>query len=202
MLPMPWILDCLNPALYDVIVLRDFPRRHYASGIPGLGDDFVSALSRLRDRVDPRAYRNAIALGTSGGGFPALLAAILLELDRGISIGAAAFAQVTAALAAHGLSSAPYAAVLASRPGRYPELILAFGADNPHDAAAAAAIHALVPSHLQPVKRCPHHTVLAWHLDRGTLPTYLSKLLGQGLESRDLLAVARVATISVASDAR
>ncbi len=87
MLPTPWVLDCLNPALYDVVILRDVSRLSFARGIRGLGSDLFEVLSHLARHVDPRDYRNAISLGTSGGGIPALVAAILLELDRGISIG-------------------------------------------------------------------------------------------------------------------
>lgn len=197
MVPMPWLLDCLNPALYDVVVLRDFSRTFFASGIPGLGGDFHSALAGLRRRVDPRAYRNTIALGTSGGGLAALLTAIVLGLDKGIAISAQGFAQVSAKLMALAITDDPYAALLASRPERLPELMLAYGADNSTDAAAAAAIRALLPVEVRPVRSCGQHAVLAWQLDRGTLPTYLAKLLGQGLESRDLLAPMRVAAFAM-----
>jgi hypothetical protein len=196
MLPMPWLLDCLNPALYDFVVLRDFSRLYYALGIPGLGSDFVSALSGLRSRIDPRSYRNAIALGTSGGGLPALMAAMFLELDKGIAIGPQDLAHVAAKLEAGGLRSDSYAALLASRPRRFPELAVAFGADHTTDAAAAAAIHALVPSTLRPVRQCAQHAVFDWHLRRGTLPHYLSKLLGQSLESRDLMTVSLPGTLA------
>ena len=86
MLPIPWILDCLDPALYGIVVLRDFARRYYALGIPGLGADFISTLTSLRERARLSAYRNTIAIGTSGGGLPALAAAIGLGLQRGISV--------------------------------------------------------------------------------------------------------------------
>ena len=189
MVPMPWLLDCLNPSLYDFVVLRDFSRLYYALGIPGLGSDFVSALSGLRSRIDLRSYRSTIALGTSGGGLPALMAAILLELDKGIAIGPQDLAHVAGKLDAGGVRSDSYAALLTSRPRRFPELAVAFGADHTVDAAAAAAIHALVPSNLRPVKHCAQHGVFDWHLRRGTLPHYISKLLGQSLESRDLMTV-------------
>ncbi len=201
MLPTPWLLDCLNPALYDVVVLRDFTRLHYALGIPGLGGDFVEALTNLRRHVDPRAYRNAIALGTSGGGLPAVMASILLELDRGIAICGQGPARVAAKLQTHGLRIEPYAALLASRPDRFPELILTYGGDHKVDAASSNAIHAVVPSELRPVKKCSHHEVLAWHLARGTFPHYLSKLLDQGLESRDLWAAPLVGGIAMGPNA-
>ena len=201
MSPMPWLLDCLNPALYDVIVLRDFSRLAFAKGIPGLGGDFFEALSNLRRHVDPRTYRNVMSLGTSGGGIPAVLAAILLKLNRGLSISPQDFHRVAAKLKAHGLSDGPYAALLASRPRPFPELVLVCGADHRKDAADASALHKLVPSHLWKVKNCAQHGVLTWHLARGTLPTFLAKILGQSLENHEPVATALVATWAVDPDA-
>ena len=194
MVPTPWLLDCLNPALYDVVILRDFSRIYYSSGIPGLGRDFAAAIAGLGRRIDPRAYRNTIAVGTSGGGLAALLAAALLDFDKAIAIGAQDFAHVAGKLKAFAATDDPYTAFLASpRERRWPELLLAYGADNRGDAASAAAIHAILPSELRPVKRCGEHAVLAWQHERGTLPAYLAKLLGQGLESREMIALAGMA---------
>src|SRR6266700_7054432 len=53
MLPMPCWLDCLNPAFYDMIVLRDLSRRLFGMGIHGLGSNFFEALAALRKHVDP-----------------------------------------------------------------------------------------------------------------------------------------------------
>jgi hypothetical protein len=188
MMPMPWLLDCLNPDAYDLVVLRDFPRVNYSLGIPGLGADFFCALAELARRIDPRAYRNTIALGTSGGGMPALLAAIFLELDKGIAISPQDFTRFAAKLSAIGLASDRHAALLASRPDRFPGVVVAYPADSPGDTAAALALAAQLPVDLRPAKRCANHAVLAWQHQRGTLPTYLSKLLGQSLESAAPLA--------------
>jgi hypothetical protein len=188
MAPTPWLLDCLNPTLYDVVVLRDFSRHSFAFGIPGLGGDFFEALSSLRTHADSRSYRNAISLGTSAGGVPAILAAILLNLNRGISICPQDFHWFAARLKTLGLSDERYTALLASRPRPFPELILVCGADNVTDVAAASALHGLVPAKLLKVRNCAQHAVLAWHLERGTLPAFLATILGQSLENRDLCA--------------
>ena len=188
MVPMPWFLDCLNPSLYDVIVLRDFSRLSFAAGIPGLGGDLIEALTNLERHVDPRAYRHTVALGTSGGGVCAVLAAILLRLDKGISVSGEHFHRIAARLSGQGLSDEPYLALLAQRPHPFPEVVLAYGGDCRPDAEAALALQQLVPSRLEKVKHCAEHAVLAWHLKRGTLPAFLAKILGQSLENRDLVA--------------
>jgi hypothetical protein len=79
------------------------------------------------------------------------------------------------------VSDEPYAALLASRPCPFPELVLVCGADHRKDVADASALRKLVPSHLWKVKNCAQHAVLTWHLARVTLPAFLAKILGQSL---------------------
>jgi hypothetical protein len=190
MLPLPLLLGCLNPTLYDVVVLSDFSRRFFSMGIPGLGVDFFQALCNLRNHVDPTAYRNCVALGTSSGGLPAVLGAILLKLNRGVSIGGLDFPQFAAKLRDLGASEEPYAALLASRPEPFPELLLVFGGGNATDVVAARGLHGRVPSRLVEVKACDDHVVLRWKLLRGRLPTFFSTLLGQSVETGERIGQA------------
>jgi len=192
MSPTAWLLDCLNPMLYDVIVLRDFSRRGFALGLPGLGKDLLEMLSDLAKHCDPRAYRKAVSLGTSAGGVPAILAAIALELDRGISLCPSDYRWYAAYVKALGVDEQSYAAVLASRPHPFPELIIVSGALKKDDLAAAVALHAAVPSQLWKVRNCAQHGILKWHIARGTLRAFLAKVLDQSLENQE----ARGATLS------
>jgi len=193
MLPMPWLLDCLDPRLYDVLVLRDFSRRSFTVGVPELGADFFAAIARLRELVRPHAYRNAIALGTSSGGTPALLAAILLGLKRGISVSGQDFQRFTTRVKNRGLDDTPYAALLASRPEPFPDLLVVCGAEHTNDVKAASALHELVPSHLWKIHNCEQHAVLPWQLAQGRLPAFLAEMLDQSLESSDPVATTAVA---------
>ncbi len=185
MAPTSWLLSCLNPMLYDVIILRDFSRRAFAFGIPGLGGDLFQALSGLNAHVDPRAYRNGLSLGTSSGGVPAILAAIRLNLQRGIALSPQDFRGFAARLKALGMDDGPFAALLASRPHPFPTMILACGAAMKDDLAAAVALQRLVPSQLCKLKNCAQHGVLGWHIARGTLPAFLAKVMGQSLENHE-----------------
>jgi hypothetical protein len=178
MVPTPSVLDCLDPALFDLILLRDFSRTFFTKGIPGLGDDFFAALANLRKHVDPAAYRSSIALGTSAGGMPAVLTAILLRLHRGISVGGMDFPQFADKLEGWGVSAEPYAEVLASRPAPFPALLLVYCAGHAVDAAAAMALHLRVPSRLLEIRNCKGHGVFPTKLRQGRLPSFLSKLLG------------------------
>ncbi len=189
MAPTSYLLDCLNPTLYDVIVLRDFSARTFAFGIPGLGGDFFEVLSGLRALVEPRAYRNALSLGTSGGGLPAVMTAILLGLNRGISVCGEDPASFAARVKSQGGDDARYLALLASRPQPFPELVLVCGEKKMSDAATAAKLHNLVPSELWKVRNCAQHGIFKWYISRGTLPAFLARILGQSLENREAFGV-------------
>ena len=47
MAPTSWLLDCLNPMLYDMIVLRDFSRRRFAAWHSRTGQRFLRGSGRL-----------------------------------------------------------------------------------------------------------------------------------------------------------
>jgi hypothetical protein len=119
---------------------------------------------------------------------PALLAAIMLQLDRGISIGALDFPRFAARLRSNGVSEEPYAALLASRPDPFPELLLVYSGGYAIDEAAASALHQRVPSQLWPVKNSKGHAVFAWKFAQGRLPEFLSNILGQSVEQREPIA--------------
>jgi len=178
MVPTPSVLDCLDPTLFDVILLRDFSRTFFAKGIFGLGDDFFAAIAALRRHVDPGSYRSSIALGSSAGGLPAVLAAILLRLKRGVSVGGMDFPYFAGKLDGWGVSAQPYAELLASRPIPFPELLLVYCGGHEIDAGAAVALHPRVPSRLVEIRNCKGHGVFPTKLRQGRLPSFLSKLLG------------------------
>ncbi|HET7032544.1 MAG TPA: hypothetical protein VFJ48_05425 [Casimicrobiaceae bacterium] len=182
MVPTAWFLDCLNPALYDVVVLRDFSKSVYIAGIAGLGDEFCAALANLATRIDARAYRNTVSLGTSAGGLPAILAAILLGLDRAVAIGAQDLPRVAEVLKTRGRSDETYATLLASRPQPFPEVLIVCPADHPADLAAATSLQQRLPARLLKVRGCADHGLLGWQHAHRMLPAFLAKILGQNLE--------------------
>jgi hypothetical protein len=177
MVPTSTFLDCLDPVRYDVVLVRDFSKTAFSKGIAGLGDDFFSALRSLGRLVNMEAYRRTVAFGTSAGGFPALLAAIHLELDQGISVAGVDLPEFASWLQGWGVDPAPYAALLASRPEPYPQLLLVYCQNCDKDAAAAKALHQRIPSTLWEAVDCDGHAVLASKLSRGLLPVFVPRLL-------------------------
>src|SRR5262245_50307028 len=160
MVPSAYFLDCLNPALYDVVVLRDFSKTAYAAGVDGLGDEFCTALANLAARIDVGAYRNVVSLGTSAGGLPAILAAIFLGLGRAVAIGAQDLPRVSALLKTRGRSDETYATLLATRPQPFPEVLIVCPADHPTDLAAAISLQQRLPARLLKVRGCADHGLL------------------------------------------
>lgn len=86
--PTSYFLQCLRDDLYDVIVLRDARRAHFADGVQGLGS-FVETTRAIKKFAEERGYSEIITLGVSMGGYPALRAGLMLTADRAISIGGA-----------------------------------------------------------------------------------------------------------------
>jgi len=183
MVPTAFLLDCFNPAGYDLVALDDYSKSLYLEGIPGLGDSFFAMLDGLRAYLDLPSYRNVVAFGTSGGGLAAVLAAIALKLDKGISIGGVDFDRLEARAASKGLPIEPFRAVIASRPVPYPDLLLVHAADQPRDEAFAASVSKLVPGRVMKVSNCDAHGLLGHHIMRRQLPEFLAILLGQDLET-------------------
>ena len=177
MVPTPAFLDCLDPARYDVVFLRDYSKSGFGRGIAGLGEDFFAAMRRLPAVEDFARYRRTVALGTSSGALPALMAAILFRLHQGIAIGSMDFPEFASWLESLGIDPEPYAALVASRPDPFPALTLVYCAGCDKDSKSATALHSRVPSTLWAATDCAGHTVLASKLMLGRLPAFLSRLL-------------------------
>lgn len=134
------VLCSLDPARHEVLMLRDPLRRHYRSGVPGIGDS-VPAIARWLDRyAAERGFGRVVTLGTSAGGMPAVCTAILNGWPLALACGA------------DRPSSHPHLAPLVAECGRRladggdTDVLLAYSGRNDRDAAGAAEIHALVPT--------------------------------------------------------
>jgi len=182
MVPTAALLDCFNPALYDVVILRDPARLMFVRGIPGLGGTFFEILSNLGRHVDLPAYRNVIPLGTSAGGLPAILAAQALDLATGICVSGQEFGVFVECAASAGVSEEPFRQLLAARSGRPRRLVLACAADNDKDRAATEDLAARVPARVVTVRNCATHGVLGHLARQKRLPAFLAKMLDQSLE--------------------
>jgi hypothetical protein len=88
MLPIAVFLQCLDARAWDLVLLRKGPqKRPFSKGVEGVSRHLPSVLSYVNRLVAARRYRRIVTLGTSGGGFYAIVAAILLDGASGVSIG-------------------------------------------------------------------------------------------------------------------
>jgi len=163
MLPTWNILVNLDHQLYDLLLLGDPARRHFAAGAHGLGGDLQVLAQTLA--VHAEGYGRTVALGTSAGGLAAIVVAGLNGWDGAV-------------------------AVCADRPSAHPEIEailrksdlgvgrtrLCYGEGQPRDSAAAREIAAILGDVvLEPYPRLRQHNLLLHLMRRRRLRTALDR---------------------------
>lgn len=180
-LPVPVFLQHLDARRHDVLMVG-YPRgKGLRQGLPELAGSFEASIDRLRDMVELGAYRRCVALGTSGGGTPAVLAALRLGLAAALSAGGGSPTDPRW-LAALGEEVGELARRYARAASPLPRLVLAYGVDAPQDVAAARAFAACVPAELRPVsdgRRPAPHNIFQLLLRRRRLRGFLESALAQ-----------------------
>jgi hypothetical protein len=121
-LPPAAILQRLDPASHDLLIVRDGARNAFAGGAAG-SQSFDELLELIRAASAP--YRSVLVIGASQGGRPALEAGLALGARRAIS-----------------LCGAPTAGVAATKaePTSPTELWSIHGAENEGDASRAKVL--------------------------------------------------------------
>lgn len=159
MLPTWNILVNLDFRVYDLLLLSDPTRRHFAAGAPKLGKDLHALAQSLTGHAE--GYGRTVALGTSAGGLAAITVAGLNGWDSAV-------------------------AVCADRPSAHPEIEailrksflgvgrtrLCYGAGQPRDSAAAQEIAAILGDvALEPYPGLRQHNLLLHLMRRNRLRT-------------------------------
>ena len=85
MLPIPCVLQYLDPAQCDVLVLHDPLREYYDAGLPGYASSFLGILERLRRDVPLARLRRRLLLWHQRRRTAAVRAGLLLGADRAIA---------------------------------------------------------------------------------------------------------------------
>jgi hypothetical protein len=67
--------------------IRDPTRNSYRLGIGGVADSLELSIDKLKAILRIEDYRSAVSIGTSGGGIPAMMSALRLNLDAALSVG-------------------------------------------------------------------------------------------------------------------
>jgi hypothetical protein len=174
-LPLPVFLQHLDASRTDVLLVG-YPRgKGLRGGIPELGQSFEESVDKLRDVAAIDAYRRCVALGTSGGGTPAVLTALRLGLPAVLSAGGGSPTDRRWS-AALGEDVGDLARRYAAASTQLPQVTLAFGVDAKEDIAAAEAFAECFPADLLPVRdgrRPVPHNIFALLLRRRRLQAFL-----------------------------
>ncbi|MCR8725579.1 hypothetical protein [Frigidibacter sp. ROC022] len=86
-LPVGNILQALDAARTDVVMLRDPLQRTFRFGISSFAPDFAALVARLRTRFRPESYRRLVTIGNSMGATAALRSGFWLGAERAIGLG-------------------------------------------------------------------------------------------------------------------
>lgn len=181
-LPVPVWLQHLDAARTDVLLVG-YPRgKGHRQGLPELGSSFEQSMDRLRIVADIDAYQRCVAIGTSGGGTPAVLAALRLGLSAALSVGGGSPTDPRW-FAALGEDVGDLARRYAAASTSLPRVVLAYGVDAPKDIVAAQAFAQCISAELLPVDDgrhgAPHnvfHPLLRRQRLRGFLEANLMPL--------------------------
>jgi len=192
MMPVPCFLQHLDASRFDVVVLRDAARRGFRAGIPGVGGNLTQVVEKIGEN-QRRSYGSVVSYGTSGGGVPALWAALQLKLEKGVSVGGNSPEDSRWTLWGDGGVAVPFRYYLERNQGRT-ELLLVHGADAPEDAEAARQMREAVPADLVAVsgrdgRPCKHNATLPL-LEGGVLGRFLELALQPGSDLDELRRLA------------
>jgi hypothetical protein len=181
-LPVPVFLQHLDASRTDVLLVG-YPRgKGHRQGLPELGSSFEQSIDRLRVVADIDAYRRCVAIGTSGGGTPAVLTALRLGLSAALSVGGGGPTD-RRWFAALGEDVGDLARRYAAASPSLPRVVLAYGVDAQKDVVAAQAFAECIAAERLPIadgrRPTPHnvfHPLLRRQRLRGFLETNLMPL--------------------------
>jgi hypothetical protein len=172
MMPVAVFLQCLDSRLWDVVLLRKGPeKKSYLAGVEGMSRNFPSVIRYVESMTSAWRYQSVVTLGTSGGGFAAILSAILMNATRGISICGCPRQRPP------GFWLRLQLAVHRARAPHRPEFVFAYGADHDADHKAALALQSSFGGRLRPVTGVGGHNILGALLARGELGGFLEEIL-------------------------
>ena len=150
MMPMPVFLQHLNADRVDVAFLTDPRRNSFRRGVDGIAPNMEFLINELKTLLRIEEYQGVVAIGTSSGGTPAILTAVKLGLDAGLSVGGNG-PDDPGWLMDDGKETGDLLSQYSKQSSVEPKLFLAFGSDIPKDRLAAEALSSIVPSTLIPI---------------------------------------------------
>lgn len=162
MMPSALFLQHLDAAATDVLILRDPTRGQYEYGVPGFAASLAETIDRVATLRDRLGYRRCVVIGSSAGGFPAIVAGMALGAEAIVSAGGNNHVATR-----HGkYNGVPVADWLTARrlgTGRVARIIFVHGADAPTDAESAGINQALLGGEIvavgNPARKVGHNVL-------------------------------------------
>ena len=166
MLPLPVFLQFLAPEMWDVLLVRKRPGDSYLAGFAGANGGPPSIVATAKEFLAFDKYMSVTCFGTSGGGYAAITAALLINAECGIAIGAAPPHE----------GSKDYVVPADIVHETRTRLKFVHGADCKVDAASAGAISRRYAGEVISVPGVVEHDVLGTLIKRGEVGPLLSRL--------------------------
>jgi hypothetical protein len=172
MLPVCVVLQLIDSRHWDVVVLRKYGSKSFLSESEDVEGKFPGLIRYVQCAISASRYLRTITLGTSGGGSAAIMAALLMGADRGLSI----CGSVSKTRPDFWLRwRFRMGRVMAAAFGR--ELWYVYGSDRPQDVDTARALRDQFGGELHPIPGADEHNVFLWLLERGRLAKFLEGLI-------------------------
>ncbi|MBT8421826.1 MAG: AMP-binding protein [Gammaproteobacteria bacterium] len=86
MIPNAVLMQHTDASRYDLLVIAEPLDDRYQSGVPMLGDSVGGVVAWLAEQSFVKAYGSIRTIGSSAGGYPAILAAFVLNAELAVSV--------------------------------------------------------------------------------------------------------------------
>ena len=166
LMPIAIFLQCLRSSSWDAVVLKRCARNSFLRGIEGVADDLPGLARFIEAAMPTKDYRRTITLGTCGGGYAAVCAALEMRADRGLSICGTLPWQAT-----DYRPPQPVAGV---------ELVLVYGGEHARDAQFSADLAGVLGGRFTPFPAWISTACSACCLGKGRSPAFLARFSLEG----------------------
>jgi len=174
MMPLYCLLTNLDSARYDLLILRDPKREHFANGVESVSDDLDSTATYLDSYMRSNHYLRALTFGASAGGLASICVARINGWSRAVTVGADNPSR-------HPIIAAKLNDLAFSDLSPRTEIHLNYSINNKRDREAGESIHQLFPSSiLMPDRRFSAHNLLHKLYRNGELKNFLAKQFQEG----------------------
>lgn len=176
MMPAFLFLHYVGNVGADLLLLEVPKGTRFTEGVPGFSRDLPSTIEWLRELLPTLGATRVVAVGTSGGGLPAILAGLALPLDAVLAAGASTAKASTYALAGEspGLAEVVHSYEASCRP---PTTYLMYGVDSALDTQAVEMLLPVVPNAVSVPVQDSAHGCLHDLVQRGGLEEALASTI-------------------------